>query len=91
MSRQRELMEQEITRLQELRDSLSEDWAKARWFALGFPVAIVLGFALGPLWFWLTTLGTAAFLGTSAYLIRVRRNEYDSEIATMRRDLSRVD
>lgn len=91
MSRQRELMEQEIARLQELRDSLDEDWARVRWFVLGFPVAVVLGFVLGPVWFWLTALGTAAFLATSAYLIRVRRNEYEVEIATVRRDLEKVD
>ncbi len=91
MSRQHELMEQEIERLQKLRDSLDDDWSRVRWFALGFLAAVVLGFALGAVWFWLTALGTAAFLATSAYLIRVRRNEYDVEIATVRRDLARMD
>ena len=91
MGRQRELMEAEILRLEELRDSLDGEWTKVRWFLLGFPAAIPVGFLFGLVWFWLTLLGTASFLATAAYLLRVRRNEYDVEIATVRRDLKKVD
>ena len=80
----------EIVRLEELRGSLDAEWPRVRWFALGFPLGIGLGVALGALWFWGIVLMTAAFLATSAYLIRVRRNEYTSEIAAVRRDLKHV-
>ncbi|MEM9068171.1 MAG: hypothetical protein AAGE52_06675 [Myxococcota bacterium] len=83
-------MEAEIVRLEELRASLGTDERRVRWFLLGIPASIVLGFAVGALWFWLTFLLTLSFLATAAYLLRVRRNEYTDEIATVRRDMKKL-
>lgn len=87
---QRELLEAEIIRLQDLRDSLDQEWPRVRWFALGVPVSAVLGFMFGVLWFWLGAVTTISFLATAAYLIRVRRKEYDNDLRLVRADLRRI-
>ena len=87
---QRQRLEAEILRLQELHDSLDSAWPRTRWFALGLPIAVVAGFVWGVLWFWLIAITTVSFLATAAYLIRVRRKEYANEIQLVRGDLRRM-
>lgn len=86
----RDRLEAEIERLQNLHDSLDGAWPRIRWFALGLPLAIVAGVVVHVLWFWLIAITTLLFLGTAAYLIRVRRKEYENEIQLVRADIRRV-
>lgn len=88
---QRERLEEEIRRLRELHDSLDTAWPRVRWFALGLPLSVVAGLVLGVLWFWLIAITTVLFLATSAYLIRVRRKEYQNEIRLVHADIRRIE
>ncbi|MEM9863516.1 MAG: hypothetical protein AAF938_18110 [Myxococcota bacterium] len=85
------LVRREIARLEELKDGLDTDWARIRWSGLLLPltgVVFVLTDATIALFYFISVAG---FWATGAYLIGVRRREYEGEIAELEINLAQLE
>lgn len=89
MSRREELVVVEVKRLEGLMLDLDKDWSRIRWVAVLLPLAVVFFMIYGVLGASLWVLGVVSLLVTSAYLIGVRRREYQSEIGLLKGSIPR--
>ncbi|MFW6051327.1 MAG: hypothetical protein ACODAU_09145 [Myxococcota bacterium] len=87
MSDRKQRLEAELERLQRELDSLERDWKRVPWFAALLVLTVPAGILWGAVGALLVILGTGALMGTAAYLIAVRKNEYRGEMRDVRRDI----
>lgn len=80
-------LEAELERLQVQLDSLERDWKRVPFLSSLLVLAIPAAIVWGALAAALVIVGVASLMGTAAYLISVRKNEYRGEMETVKRDL----
>ncbi len=82
------LLEAEAARLRRQIEVCESDWKRVpRLFAtclVGLPVTYVSGIA----WGFVSVAIALSFVGTSAYLIGVRKREYEHELTDIERDIA---
>ncbi|MAC25239.1 MAG: hypothetical protein CMN31_10115 [Sandaracinus sp.] len=88
---EREKVEGEIERLRGLRKDLDRDWSHLKYYAIPMVLAGPAFFLWGAIASSLVVLGTASVLATAAYLIGVRRKEYEGEIELWQEQLGRLE
>ncbi len=83
-------LEAEVERLKVLLASLERDWRRIPWLLsttlLTIPALILWGLGGGVL----VLLGALLFAATAAYIVSVRRREYNGELRDVRRTLDRL-
>lgn len=85
MSERERLVSNEVARLQTMLGDLDRDWGYIRWSAALLPLGGVAYMVYGIFAFSIWILLVVSFLVTAAYLIGVRRKEYESEIELLNR------
>ncbi|MFW5925274.1 MAG: hypothetical protein ACOCV4_03855 [Myxococcota bacterium] len=87
MEERKRRLEAEVERLQGELESLERDWKRLPYYAVLLVLAIPAGILWGGLAVALVIGGTATLIGTAAYLISVRKNEYRSDKDSVKRDI----
>jgi fatty acid desaturase len=80
----------EIERLKGQHAAIERDWQRTPKILVLALAAIPVGFIWGLMWAVVVFLSVVALVGTTAYLLVVRRHEYESELADARRDLEKI-
>ncbi|MCB9599645.1 MAG: hypothetical protein H6722_06985 [Sandaracinus sp.] len=90
-SKQRERLVAEVARLRKLRKDLDREWRGLRWSAIPTLLAIPAFFLWGVIGSSLVILGVGSIVVTAAYLILVRRKEYEGDIRIVQREIAILD
>lgn len=90
MSEKRELMEEELVRLDGLLHDLEKDWKKVPYVLVLALGAIPAYLAYGTMGSSLTILGVLSLVAISYYLIGVRKAEYRGEMEEIRLGMERL-
>lgn len=90
-SEQRTRLVAEVKRLRGLRADLDREWRQLRWSVIPTFLAIPAFFVWGPIGSSLVILAVASIVVTAAYLILVRRKEYEGDIRIVQREIAILD
>lgn len=90
-SEQRTRLVAEVKRLRGLRADLDREWRQLRWSVIPTLLAIPAFFVWGPIGSSLVILAVASIVVTAAYLILVRRKEYEGDIRIVQREIAILD
>ncbi len=90
-SEQRTRLVAEVKRLRGLRADLDREWRQLRWSVIPTVLAIPAFFVWGPIGSSLVILAVASIVVTAAYLILVRRKEYEGDIRIVQREIAILD
>ena len=90
VSEKRNLLQNELTRLEGLLQDLERDWKRVPYALVLVLAAIPMYLQFGVLGSSLTILTVVSFIGTAYYLIGVRKAEYRGEMEEIRLDLQRL-
>ena len=88
---QRQKLVAEVKRLRGLRSDLDREWRQLRWAAIPSLLAVPAFFLWGPIGSSLVILAVASIVVTAAYLIGVRRKEYEGDIRIVQREIAILD
>ncbi len=81
----------EVKRLRGLRSDLDREWRQLRWAVAPSFLAAPAYFVWGPIGSALVALAVASVVVTAAYLIGVRRKEYEGDIRIVQREIAILD
>lgn len=90
-SEQRERLVAEVKRLRGLRADLDREWRQLRWSVIPALLALPAFFFWGPIGSAMVILAVASIVVTAAYLILVRRKEYEGDIRIVQREIAILD
>jgi hypothetical protein len=88
---QRERLVREVKRLRGLRADLDREWRNLRWSVIPMALAIPAFFMWGVIGSSLVILAVLSIVVTAAYLIGVRRREYEGDIRIVQREIAILD